>query len=128
MGVTVVLDIVAVECGVCGFWHGLPASFLKSRLEDGKVWYCPIGHTIGYGDNEHDRTRKQRDALLAQLDQEKAARREASERAEKAEKATARVKRRAVAGACQVCQRTFSNVARHMAHKHPEAVKEARSK
>ena len=83
-------------------------------------YMCPNGHQYGWGENETDRQRNRadkaeaetrrlaadRDGLLAQIAQQ--------------EKAIARVKRRADAGVCLHCHRTFQNVVRHMATQHQE--------
>jgi hypothetical protein len=48
---------------------------------------------------------------------------EARVRAEKAEEAKARLEKRVRSGLCPCCKRSFVNLKRHMATKHPEEKK-----
>jgi hypothetical protein len=83
--------------------------------------YCPLGHThVIPGDGEaaklQKRLERERDRaarLLAERDQI-----EASLRAQKG--ATTKAKKRAAAAVCPCCHRSFSQLRRHMAAKHPD--------
>lgn len=111
--------LIEVPC-TCGVWFAIPQRMIDARREDGGTFYCPNGHKLSYGETALDKERKGAGRLAAQLDQEQAARR-ATERSLAAQKgATTRLKRRAVAGVCPCCNRTFKQLARHMASKHPE--------
>ena len=114
------------QCGTCGVWHTVPEIVYNSYRAEGGFWHCPNGHARGFrkGQDEIDRenTRIERDRLKQQnvrLEEEAS---EARVRAEKAEKATKRLKKRSSAGTCPCCSRTFSNMAEHMKHRHPEFV------
>jgi hypothetical protein len=117
---------VLKQCGTCAVWHTVPEIVHDSYYREGGFWHCPNGHQRGYrrGQEEIDREniRLERDRLKqqqAQLMDEIAAQRT---RAVAAEKKVLQTKRRANAGVCQCCNRTFSNVQRHMKIKHPNVV------
>lgn len=85
-------------------------------------FYCPHGHPQHYvrGESELDKMRRERDRLkqdAARLSDEKAA---AMVKAAKLEAAAARHARRAKAGTCPCCKRTFRQLAAHMKTKHPQ--------
>lgn len=94
------------------------------------TFYCAYGHGQVYskGESEETKLRRERDILKQQavrLEEEASL---ARVRAEKAEAATKRLKKRASAGTCPCCQRTFQNMATHMKHQHPEFVQEGGAK
>jgi hypothetical protein len=94
-------------------------------------FWCPYGHEQHFvaGETDEQRLRRERDNLKQQMarveDEKNAALREAAtERAARAEaerKAKA-IKRRAEAALCPCCNRSFSQLARHMKSKHPDVV------
>lgn len=113
-----------MACGKCGIEFAVPDHFYREQLKDGPNggWYCPNGHSRVFGESEGDKLRRERDRLkqeAARLEDEK---REAIARAERAEKTTKRLQKRASAGVCPCCNRTFQNMARHMKTKHPNIV------
>lgn len=111
-----------VSCGTCGVEHAIPQARWRAAYRESGYWHCPNGHQWGYAESEADRLRRQRDSLqqqIARVDDEK---RELERRAEAAERKAARVTKRAHAGVCQCCNRSFANVARHMKAKHPNVV------
>lgn len=107
-------------CPNCGIRFGVPTHYLESRREDKKIFYCPNGHDLSYQESLLDKVSRERDQLkqqLARKDDEIAA---AKTLQTKAEQKAKRIAKRANAGVCQCCTRTFSNLARHMATKHPD--------
>lgn len=85
-------------------------------------FYCPNGHGAVFKSQtqirEEEATRLERDRLkqkVAELSDEAAKSRIS---ATLAKKQVARIKKRALAGVCPCCNRTFANVARHVASKH----------
>lgn len=125
------------ECITCGVLHAMPACLVERDRAEGGYRYCPNGHQQGWSKeaSEQEKTRRERDRLkqqTARLEQEAAdawAQAEASrQRAEKAERATQRLKKRASAGTCPCCSRTFANMAEHMKQKHPELLAEGGTK
>ena len=101
------------------------------------AFYCGYGHKQFYleGESEETKLRRERDRLkqdAARLqDEAVAAINEAFEqrqRAVKAEASAKRLKKRASAGSCPCCKRTFANMAEHMKHQHPDFVADSGAK
>jgi hypothetical protein len=118
-----------VDCYSCGVHYLIPAIIERNakahRGPNGRNIHCPNGHSWHYvGETEADKMRRERDIAKQQLARVEDEAREARRRAEKAEKATRLLKKRAAAGTCPCCQRTFSNMNTHMRKQHPEYVAE----
>lgn len=92
-------------------------------------FHCPNGHAQHYTaeKSEREQLRRERDRLkydAARLEDEA---REAREEADAARRSAAamkgvatRMKNRVKHGVCPCCNRTFADLARHMATKHPD--------
>ena len=119
-------ELTIMRCW-CGIRHAVPSDlhdYQRRCFDDGRkvpdIW-CPLGHTHVPADTpEHERLRaslereRNRSARLsAERDQEKA-----SARAYKG--AATKAKKRAAAALCPCCNRSFSQLARHMASQHPD--------
>lgn len=116
-----------IFCCDCGVEFHLAESFKKDLITSKKQFFCPNGHAQSYRENEADRLRRERDRLaqqIAQKDDEiswQRKQREAAERQVTAAKGQiTKLKKRAKAGICPCCNRSFSNMAAHMATKHPD--------
>jgi hypothetical protein len=132
------LSMTLVNCYKCGIPFGLPVRF-QQHLEDScDSFYCPNGHPQAYIESTESKLRKQLDKerqnaeRVAQQLKSTVARREEeihnlnkevlSERGKanyhkgKRKKLEARVAH----GVCTCCNRTFQDLAAHMASKHPE--------
>lgn len=114
------VELVDMCCGGCGIDFAMPDWFYRARREDGKTFYCPAGCPRAYRESETDRLRREVTRLhsrITHLDDQK----QAAERSAAAHKGQAtRLRKRVANGVCPCCHRTFTNVARHMASKHPE--------
>lgn len=117
---------VVQQCGTCAVWHTIPKIVHDCYEREGGFWHCPNGHQRGFrkgtDEIERENTRRERDRLkqdAARMADEIAAQ---TKRAEEAEKKIAQTRRRAAAGVCPCCTRTFLNVQRHMKTKHPNVV------
>ncbi|WP_326565107.1 hypothetical protein VSH64_25015 [Amycolatopsis rhabdoformis] len=117
------------QCGKCGVSFAMPTTFTAEKRENGEAFYCPNGHARVFRESEATRLRRQLDQ--AKKRQEWAEGREMHQRdqREAAERSNAALrgvitkqKKRAAAGVCQCCQRTFQNVADHMRTQHPDYV------
>ena len=115
-----------VDCGNCGVAFAVPERMWAHYRAAGGFAHCPNGHRWGFRTGteqaEQDRLRLERDRLkqsTARLEEEIAAERA---RADAAERRVAQVRKRAAAGVCPCCSRSFTNVRRHMASKHPNVV------
>lgn len=125
--------LYVTSCGECGTVFGMESGLQEKLVETGRAFYCPNGHCRAYRDSDVVRERKAREAAekQAQWAREDAARqRKLRETAERSARAHAahfrRIKNRVAHGVCPCCNRTFSNVARHMSAKHPEWKQESR--
>lgn len=118
------LNIEVEDCIHCGVRFGIPADLRASRKRDKKSFYCPNGHPMVYtGQSDADRIQQ----LNGQLDQERTRRQQAEERIEHESRQRRRVQtrlnnvqKRIKSGVCPCCNRTFKQLAAHMANKHPE--------
>lgn len=117
---------VVTQCGTCAVWHTIPEVVYETQRREGGFHSCPNGHMRGWDKGtdaiERENIRRERDRLkqdAARLADEIAAERK---RAEDAEKRVLQIKRRAAAGVCPCCNRTFLNIQRHMKSKHPNVV------
>ena len=117
------------QCITCFIAFRVPEGFTAARRHDGRNFYCPnCGNQMHYkpGETEADKLRRERDLLkqqmarkdddIASLNRLWAA---ANERAATAERKIKRVEKRAHAGLCPCCNRTFSELAKHIKSKHP---------
>lgn len=135
--ITRTIQIQSLECGVCDITFGLTKAFIAARQDDGRSFYCPNGHTIGWSAvNRAERTERQ---LREQLEASRSlAAREAQRRTEAEARARiadyqrraakgqlTKTKKRVTAGVCPCCTRTFQNLARNMAGQHPDYVGDA---
>ncbi len=114
-----------IDCPNCGILFAITQELEERRRGDGKSFYCPNGHSMSYHGSTSEKLKKERDRsanLVARLDQERA-RRDAAERSRAAVKGQlTKVKKRVANGVCPCCNRSFSDLADHMATKHPDYV------
>jgi hypothetical protein len=91
--------------------------------------FCAYGHEQHYveGDSEETKLRRERDRLAQQIAQkddeirhQQFLRDLADKRAQRSHKEVVRLKKRAAAGVCPCCNRSFGELAKHMATKHPD--------
>jgi hypothetical protein len=122
------------ECGCCGVVYVVPKIVRDEHRKNGGFSFCPNGHQWGWkeGGTEFDHLRRERDRLIqdaAFKDDEIRRLVMAKDEAEKAGELRAaevkRLKKRASAGTCPCCKRSFVGLARHMSQKHPEFQAEA---
>jgi hypothetical protein len=119
------------HCAMCFIEFGMPKAMEDALRIEGRTFYCPNGHPLSFGEGKYEKTRRERDRLKQQLAEKDdalkrayAAESEALMEAETAKKETKRLKRRASAGTCPCCKRTFRELARHMETQHPAFVAE----
>lgn len=112
----------------CGISYAVPKVWDDQKRNDYSTMYCPNGHPQNYkrGTSAEDKLRRENERLTqnrAYLE-DQIREREASLEQER-KKSTAykghvtRIKNRVSAGVCPCCNRTFQDLARHMAGKHP---------
>jgi hypothetical protein len=118
------LEVTVCTCGVL---FALPAKMLEERRRDGKRFYCPHGHSLVFRETEEEKLRRQLEWAREDAGRAAAARdqAEAHLRGERAAKTRIKNQRdrertRVAGGVCPCCNRTFKNLARHMAGQHPD--------
>lgn len=114
------IQMTEMECGECGISFCVPESWRSERQKNGTGWFCPNGHSRIYRESDVQK-------LTKQLSEEKERTRlalcrenEERARADRLEKERKRLAKRAHAGTCPCCNRTFQQLARHMKTKHPD--------
>ena len=111
----------------CGINVAIPSDLYRQARENGKTVYCPIGHTFMWSETELDRARAKAEKAeedrkwYAQRLQAERELREDTERRLRAQRGeTTKAKKRAAAAVCPCCNRSFVQLRRHMASKHPD--------
>lgn len=127
---TETVTYVVWECIHCHVRFGVSQDFEFVAKRDKTDFYCPNGHAMAYREGEADRLRKIIREREERILQEIAAKTKAQSdalfykaEADQAFKEAKRLKKRVSAGVCPCCTRTFQNLQRHMATKHPEVAK-----
>ncbi len=131
MKLTFTETLESVTCAACGICFAMPHTLVEKRRGDGKDFFCPNGHTLTFGESDADKLRRERDRLqqrLAEKDDDIRYQRQAREVAERrlsaAKGQITKIKKRVHGGVCPCCNRTFADLARHMAGQHPGFVAE----
>lgn len=116
------LTITSVECCKCGHLIFMSTDFERRRRDDHNGFHC-----TSCGQNQSWRGKSElelaREAIEAERQRKMAALAEANDLRSAlaaAEEQKARLKRRVSKGVCPCCNRTVSQMARHIATKHPE--------
>lgn len=120
------IQVEFIDCASCGMTFGMSDDFVGRRRKDGGSFYCPAGHPNHFRENENDRIRRERDQLKQnqayyedRIKREQQAREAAERLASNRKGQVTKLRNRAAAGVCPCCNRTVSQMARHMATKHP---------
>jgi len=124
-------ELERTTCYQCGVEFASPA--LEQRRRDGKSFWCPNGHCQCWTETESSRLRKELEKTKEYLSSAQVDRDVARNDAKWA-RATAKgnatklrnIKERIGRGVCPCCNRTFVQLARHMADKHPKYIAEAK--
>lgn len=115
------LTVTSAECCQCGHLVFMSTDFATRRHRDHRSWYClSCGQAQGWtGESDIQKLQKElaaeRERKMAALDEANRMRAEADE----AKRASERLRKRAHAGVCPCCKRSFENVRRHIKTKHP---------
>ncbi len=106
------------DCVNCGVIFGITEELENRRRYDGKSFYCPNGHSMVFSGEEA----KLKEELTQAHERAAGERRrfDAEKRSHAATKGQlTKTKKRADAGLCQYCHRTFKQLRRHMTSQHP---------
>ena len=118
------IAMVTEHCCSCGTLFAFTEQFKAERKKTGASWYCPNGHSQHYTESTVERLRKTQAALEEQQRATTRAKSEAlalQHQIEAQAKEAKRLAKRTHAGVCTCCNRSFTNLRRHMATKHPTA-------
>lgn len=114
-----------ITCFNCGVQFCVRAEHQRELLQHKRTFHCPNGHPQSYTENEEDRLRRQVQRLQQEqariLDEKAEAQRAAKNALTSLKREKTKHKntiKRAAAGVCLECHRTFSNLANHMRHVH----------
>lgn len=124
---------LVVETCWCGIHHAVPQELFEAQeqqFRDGEKQtgiFCPLGHSyIRAGKGEAEKLKERLEAQSQRTEYWRKER-ERSERKLSAAKGQAtKLRKRAAGGACPCCNRTYVDVARHMATKHPDYANETK--
>lgn len=120
-----IVDGETVTCchGDCGISFQVPDWWANGKRETHNSFYCPNGHRQHFNsETDAEIFRRERDIAKQQLARAEQDTAEARAAARKAELKVKKIKKRAAAGTCPCCQRTFQNMAIHMRKQHPSFV------
>lgn len=124
--------MVHQQCINCGVHWMMPKYINDQRHKDKANFYCPNGHAQCYSESEADRLRRERDRLAQQIAQRddaikglRSMRDHQERRANTFKGHFNRIKNRVGNGVCPCCTRSFTDLRRHMATKHPDYRAEA---
>lgn len=122
------ISLKSITCGSCGITFALPENRYDELLRTKTSFYCPNGHErrfLAKTEAEELREKLAREEQRRKLAEETA--HAEAKRAERAEasldrtKATLKRERKRVNnGVCPCCNRTFTDLGRHMKSKHPD--------
>lgn len=116
---------VEIRCYLCGVAFGMDDYLYGRRIKDGRDFWCTNGHKQSYCETEADRLRRERDRLKQQIASKEDEIEFQQRRAAAFQGQVTKIKNRIGAGVCPCCNRSFQNLKRHMANKHPEYRTEA---
>lgn len=116
---TAVTSYVLIECGHegCGVPFALSEEFAAARRRDRRTWWCPNGHPRWYPGKTDAQKARDAQARARHLEDQLQA---AENETEEARRQLLRERSRFARGVCPCCNRSFSNVRRHMADQHPD--------
>lgn len=119
-------ELVVTTCW-CGMPHAIPGELYRHQQRqhsDGRdvtAVYCPLGHThIPAGEGKAAKLERQLRQARERAAAEADLRRDTERRLAAQKGETTKAKKRAAAAACPCCGRTFVQLRRHMAAKHPD--------
>lgn len=122
---TAAIGAQALQMGLndngCGHIILLTKDHYESCRETGRVWWCTIcgSQRKFIGKTTVDELRGELAAAKQQAETLRAQRNEAEEKLQKEQRSKAALRKRIAKGVCPCCKRTVSQMARHMATKHP---------
>jgi len=106
----------------CGVHFAMPKKFVQVCREQGTTFYCPKGHALRIGESEVEELKKSLQNVQKRLEWAEQSATKAREREDAANRSRDAYKgqlTRVKNGVCPCCRRSFQNIKKHMATKHP---------
>jgi hypothetical protein len=116
------VELEHLSCGNCGIVFAVPEWWLSERRDRGaadRSFYCPNGHCRVFRETELDRVKRELEEAKRRAEWQSARADRAYREAAAARGQVTKLRRRIQNGVCPACQRSFTNLRRHMATKHP---------
>lgn len=122
---TVKETLMAVKCCNCGIYFGMTETLYEQRNKDGGPFFCPNGHSQFYTrhrdmEKELEVLRKKEAQMQAEMMLLQSELKYSNNLLRGARAAKTRLENRVKKGVCPCCNRSFVQLARHMASKHPD--------
>lgn len=118
--ITGTLTLVEEICCNCATHFAMDSDLNRRARETGRNFYCPNGHAQCYIETELRRLQDDKKSLQNRLSWAETEAKRAKNERKAARASLTRTKNRIANGVCPCCNRTFTNVARHMTSKHPD--------
>lgn len=109
-----------MQCGACGVEFQMPTRLYEERARDKESFYCPNGHPRCFRESESERLRRENNRLQQQLARKDDEIAHGRKQAIALKGQLTKARKRAQAGVCPCCTRSFTNLKRHMETKHPD--------
>jgi len=115
------VEFATIVCSDCASIFAVTTKFQAERRASHKTFYCPNGHSQYYpGKTEADKFREAANEAQAQANAARHALAVKEKELRELAEAKRKLEERISAGVCPCCNRTFANLHRHMATKHPD--------
>lgn len=112
------IEFRSLSLGCCGQVVAMPEEWIEARKRSREVFHCPnCGDTRVF--TEKTREQQAREAAERRAAEAELEASEARTKATETSRRYNRMRNRIRNGVCPCCNRTFDNLARHMATKHP---------
>lgn len=117
-------ELETKTCGECGVTFAAPAYFWSERKQTGATWYCPNGHARIFGKTAaqelQEQLEREREQHRQRLDFERNQTAAVKRELVTVKGQLTKTKKRVANGVCPCCQRSFVQLKRHIATKHPD--------
>jgi hypothetical protein len=111
--------MIDVPC-TCGFLFMVPKPFDDRKRQTGADFWCPsCGSKLHYGETENAALKRQVKFWEDSYHAERVERAAADQERRRLKGQMTKLKKRVSNGVCPCCNRSFANLRRHMATKHP---------
>lgn len=114
------IKMVEICCAKCGISFAMPSDVKQQYAASQTSFYCPRGHSQYYpGESEKEKYERQLDQVESELNFQKRKATQLAHQVRAQKAAKTKLKNRIKHGVCPCCKRTFQNIAKHIATKHP---------